>query len=399
VSGATSASLAYDGDGNRVLRQDPTGLTVNVGAVEVEISGAQRLTTTYYFVGGQRIAMRKAGVVYYLHGDHLGSASLATDAGGAKMSEMRYTPFGETRFGDAPTDRRFTGQREEAGIGLYDYGARFYLVSVGRFVSSDTIIPDLAKPQSLNRYSYVNNNPLKYIDPTGHEGGDGGFPAGNSSDPIIQLEREQEENERFIIYLIQNRRWAERRQFLDFMRKIRPGSIGIFKWSGRFPQPGDVGHAVIGVDDGVFIGTAGSDSDFGVFMTSAAEIYRNEPWLQQLSIYEVQDLDKKERAYAAKFAIDEYSAGYSYLGAWTNDRKESENKKWYCSELVVAALERGGVTFYEMNTGAFLYGQVTTVGLPCQVPYYYTIVGDTSTSKARTPWSKSVPLPLLQTWP
>jgi len=52
-----------------VLRQDPTRLTVNVGAVEVEISETQRLTTTYYFAGGQRIAMRKDGKVTYLHGD------------------------------------------------------------------------------------------------------------------------------------------------------------------------------------------------------------------------------------------------------------------------------------------------------------------------------------------
>ncbi|MBN2007509.1 MAG: RHS repeat-associated core domain-containing protein [Anaerolineae bacterium] len=152
-----------------MARQDPTGLTVNVGAVEVEISGAQRLTTTYYFAGGQRIAMRKDGKITYLHGDHLGSASLATDASGAKVSEMRYTPFGEVRFGDVPTDRRFTGQREEAGIGLYDYGARFYSSGLGRFISADVIIPGAGNSQAFNRYSYVLNNPLKFSDPSGHD--------------------------------------------------------------------------------------------------------------------------------------------------------------------------------------------------------------------------------------
>jgi len=106
-------------------------------------------------------------VVYYLHGDHLGSASLATDAGGAKVSEMRYTPFGEARYGDAPTDRRFTGQREE-DFGWYDYGARFYSPSLGRFIQADTMVPSPANPQSLNRYAYVLNNPLRYTDPTGH---------------------------------------------------------------------------------------------------------------------------------------------------------------------------------------------------------------------------------------
>jgi hypothetical protein len=39
---------------------------------------------------------------------------------------------------------------------------------IGRFISADTIVPNPANPQSLNRYSYCLNNPLKYIDPTGH---------------------------------------------------------------------------------------------------------------------------------------------------------------------------------------------------------------------------------------
>jgi len=45
-----------------------------------------------------------------------------------------------------------------------------------QFVQPDTLIPDLYNPQSLNRYSYVNNNPIRYNDPTGHvfEEGTGG---------------------------------------------------------------------------------------------------------------------------------------------------------------------------------------------------------------------------------
>jgi hypothetical protein len=40
--------------------------------------------------------------------------------------------------------------------------------ALGRFVQADTLVPDPADPQSLNRYTYVRNNPLKYVDPTGH---------------------------------------------------------------------------------------------------------------------------------------------------------------------------------------------------------------------------------------
>ncbi len=67
-----------------------------------------------------------------------------------------------------PTDKKFTGQRLD-GTGLYYYNARYYDPLIGRFISPDTIIPDPSNPQSFNRYSYCLNNPLKYIDPNGHQ--------------------------------------------------------------------------------------------------------------------------------------------------------------------------------------------------------------------------------------
>jgi RHS repeat-associated protein len=60
------------------------------------------------------------------------------------------------------------GQRLDS-TGLYYYGARYYDPIIGRFISADTIVPSPANPQSLNRYSYCLNNPLKYVDPTGHD--------------------------------------------------------------------------------------------------------------------------------------------------------------------------------------------------------------------------------------
>jgi hypothetical protein len=58
--------------------------------------------TKYYFAGAQRIAMRKYTVptsmaVEYFLGDHLGSTSVTTDNTGAKVSEIRYKPWGEIR--------------------------------------------------------------------------------------------------------------------------------------------------------------------------------------------------------------------------------------------------------------------------------------------------------------
>jgi RHS repeat-associated protein len=68
-----------------------------------------------------------------------------------------------------PTDYQFTGQRKEAGFGLYDYNARYYDPLIGRFVSADSVVPGAGNPQALNRYGYELNNPVKYTDPTGHD--------------------------------------------------------------------------------------------------------------------------------------------------------------------------------------------------------------------------------------
>lgn len=69
-----------------------------------------------------------------------------------------------------------------AGLGIYDYGARFYSPKLGRFLSADTIVPGAANPQALNRYSYVLGNPIRYNDPTGHMCSDPDDHWGNGCD-------------------------------------------------------------------------------------------------------------------------------------------------------------------------------------------------------------------------
>jgi len=62
----------------------------------------------------------------------------------------------------------FPGQRWDGVIKLYDYKARYYDPAIGRFIQPDPLVPEPGEPQSLNRYAYVNNNPLRYTDPSGH---------------------------------------------------------------------------------------------------------------------------------------------------------------------------------------------------------------------------------------
>ncbi len=63
---------------------------------------------------------------------------------------------------------KFTGKELDTASNLYFYESRYYHAIFGRFITLDTLVPNLYDPQSLNRYSYVGNNPLRYTDPTGH---------------------------------------------------------------------------------------------------------------------------------------------------------------------------------------------------------------------------------------
>jgi RHS repeat-associated protein len=197
----------YDADGSRVKRVSPQGTTFYVNA-DYEVTGpSQMVTPTFshklyfpvmacassdgsgipslgipplnlatarviYRFNGQQVAVREGVTLTFIYGDHLGSASVTTNLSGTKVSEVRYYPFGETRYtsGNTATTKRFTSQEEQVGIGLYDYGARFFDPAIGRFVSADSIVPRPGNPQSLNRYSYTNNRPLNLVDPSGHCG-------------------------------------------------------------------------------------------------------------------------------------------------------------------------------------------------------------------------------------
>ncbi len=127
--------------------------------------------TKYYYAGSQRIAMRTNGTLNYLLGDHLGSTSLTTDANGQVISELRYKPWGETRYssGSEQTKYGYTGQYSYVSdFGLHFYNARWYDSYLNHFTQPDSIVPDPANPQDWDRYAYAQNNPLRYKDPTGH---------------------------------------------------------------------------------------------------------------------------------------------------------------------------------------------------------------------------------------
>lgn len=171
-------TFVYDGDGGLVKRSAVNGSqtlsTTYIGSLyEVDSRGIMK---KYIYAGSAKVCSIEVaeppvtGRLYYYHGDHLGSSSIITDENGSQVSHYEYTPYGTIAQieGSDNTRYKFTGKQFFEDIGLYHYGARFYDSELGRFVTADTIVQAPYDPQSLNRYTYCRNNPLNYIDPSGH---------------------------------------------------------------------------------------------------------------------------------------------------------------------------------------------------------------------------------------
>jgi len=88
---------------------------------------------------------------------HYDAFGVATDA---EKFDLNY-PGPDNLFG-------YTELGYDASSGLSYARARYFDSSIGRFISQDTYEGQLDNPLSLNLYTYVENNPLRYVDPTGN---------------------------------------------------------------------------------------------------------------------------------------------------------------------------------------------------------------------------------------
>ncbi|SDO05174.1 RHS repeat-associated core domain-containing protein, partial [Paenibacillus sp. yr247] len=141
------------------------------------------------------------GNIVYGLTDALGSVRDVTNHKGKSLMQYRYDAFGNIVSGLSnpyTSAAMYAGKQYDPKAGLMDYSARWYNPNIGRFISQDTYIGIAAIPQSLNRYAYTLNNPVKYIDPSGHcpadengncdsgggsDGGGGDPGSGGGSDP------------------------------------------------------------------------------------------------------------------------------------------------------------------------------------------------------------------------
>jgi RHS repeat-associated protein len=185
-SGTTAnAQYLYDTAGNRVFAHTSstvggTATTVDTmtfdGYTDVTTTNGTVSTTKYYMAGGQRVALKKDGVLSYLLPDLLGSTNIALNSDGSVQAVQLFSPFGSTRYSDGtmPTPYNFTGQRLDSLTGLLYYNARYYDPASGRFISADSVIDNSS---GNDPYAYVTGNPETFTDPTGHyepRGLDGG---------------------------------------------------------------------------------------------------------------------------------------------------------------------------------------------------------------------------------
>ena len=108
--------------------------------------------------------------------DPIGSGVAVLDETGLLLHQTRFAPFGRAEAGEyhapgaasEPQQRRtFAGHAEQQETGLDYMNARWMDPETGIFLSVDPVIRDIANPQSLNTYSYAENNPIAFNDPTG----------------------------------------------------------------------------------------------------------------------------------------------------------------------------------------------------------------------------------------
>lgn len=172
LNGPILAEYFYDENGARVQDTDFTsGNAIRTYYSDdfVQVVDETGIThnITYYRDDFGLVAAKDENAMLYYHPDHLGSPTLITDASGNVVAESSFLPFGATLSGNK--DRYgFTGQENDVESGLQYFNARYYSPSLSRFTQPDPVIPDVYDPQSLNRYAYARNNPVKYVDPSGN---------------------------------------------------------------------------------------------------------------------------------------------------------------------------------------------------------------------------------------
>ena len=175
----------YNANGNRVAKLSSGALTnrylLGLGGEQVsELDGQGNWLHSYVYSTGKELAKYDGSGLHFNFTDWLGTRRAQGSGATGQLEETCLSlTFGDSlqctgSTGQANSDQNglhFTGKERDTESGLDYFGARYYGSAMGRFISPD---PKLASahpgdPQTWNRYAYVDNNPMKFIDPDGME--------------------------------------------------------------------------------------------------------------------------------------------------------------------------------------------------------------------------------------
>jgi RHS repeat-associated protein len=187
---STNGLSAATGETNYILDQSGNQLTEMASGSNGNMNWAH----TNVWAGSQLVGTYDAGGLHYYLNDMLGTRRAQTNYAGAWQQDCSGLPYGDwltcTTSTTSPTEHHFTGKERDQESGNDYFVGRYYANAMGRWLSPDEINETEARmlnpANTLNKYTYGANNPLKYIDPDGQdvtifyeEGPAGGGPPGH----------------------------------------------------------------------------------------------------------------------------------------------------------------------------------------------------------------------------
>jgi RHS repeat-associated protein len=129
--------------------------------------GSDPLITSrvYVYLGQERLGFLDNNSLFYTHNSPLGAPQKVTNPNRQVVWQARYEPFGQTTLINPaiPLNPRLPGQYFDQETGLHYNYYRDYDPTLGRYMQPDPI----GLEGGVNRYAYVENNPIRYVDPQG----------------------------------------------------------------------------------------------------------------------------------------------------------------------------------------------------------------------------------------
>lgn|GEM_PF-302278 len=170
----------YNGDGQRIQKKEG-GEETNYyyqGATVVATTDGKGALTSHHLLGGGNdiIASGRYGGedndgYYFYHRDYRNSTTTILDSEGKEVQSYRYGNFGETKSlgsEDFSNEICYTGGIYDSSTGLYYLNARYYDPANSRMLTQDTYRGEQDNPKTWHLYTYCANDPINYIDRTGH---------------------------------------------------------------------------------------------------------------------------------------------------------------------------------------------------------------------------------------